>query len=87
MADIDASFMKQIFGVSKRKREPDVEHHGQADDLGAGLEVAERVRLGHPGTLGLGPHRLKSVSSDKVVQEALHSSPVQFEREHPANRI
>lgn len=32
--------------------EPYVEHHRQADDLGAGLEVAEWTRIGHAGRVG-----------------------------------
>lgn len=51
MADLDAAFMQQIFDVSKRQREPDGEHHRQADDLRACLEITKRAVSGHEKTL------------------------------------
>ena len=33
MADFDPTFMLQVFDIPQRKRKPDVEHHGQTDDL------------------------------------------------------
>jgi hypothetical protein len=41
VADIDATFMQKIFDIAKLKREPDIHHHRQADDLGGRLEVAK----------------------------------------------
>ena len=51
MANVDAAFMKQIFNVAKRKWKSDVHHHGQADDLGRCLEIAEWIMILHPKTL------------------------------------
>jgi hypothetical protein len=42
MADVDATLVQQILDIPKRKREANVHHHGQTDDLGARLEVAKR---------------------------------------------
>ena len=44
--------MQHVLDVSKRKREPYVHHDGQADDLGAGLEVAEKAVLDRRCMLG-----------------------------------
>lgn len=57
-----------ILDIAQREREPDIQHHRQADDLGAGLEPLERAGLGHGRTL-VGPlPRLKPSSSDKTAQ-------------------
>jgi hypothetical protein len=48
VADLDTSLVKQIFDIAQRQREPNLEHHRQADDLWARFEVAERGALGHP---------------------------------------
>jgi hypothetical protein len=45
-----------------------LEHHRQADDLWAGLEVAERSALGIPNAYADTP-TLKPVSSDRTVGE------------------
>jgi len=37
MADIAAALAKQVFDVSKRQRKPDVQHHRQTNDPGAGF--------------------------------------------------
>ena len=37
--DLDAALMQEILDVAQRQRVADVEHHRQADDLWAGLEV------------------------------------------------
>lgn len=58
MADLDAAFMQMVLDIAERQREPDVHHHGQANDLGRGLEVPEREALGHPARLGDRPARL-----------------------------
>ena len=52
VAYIDPAFMKEIFNVSERQREPDVHHNGPADDPWARFEVAKRRGLGHAQTLG-----------------------------------
>ena len=41
VTDINASLMQQVFNISNRKREPDIHHHCQADDLRRRLEVAK----------------------------------------------
>jgi hypothetical protein len=41
MADFNPALMKQIFHIPERKRKPNVKHHCQADDFGAGFEVPE----------------------------------------------
>ena len=43
VANIDPTFVKQVFHISQRQRKSDVHHHTKLDDLGRGLEVAERV--------------------------------------------
>jgi hypothetical protein len=48
VSDLDTSLVKQIFDIAQRQREPNLEHHRQADDLWARFEVAERGALGHP---------------------------------------
>ena len=37
--------------ATRREREPDVHHHRPADELRAGLEVPERIALGHASRL------------------------------------
>ena len=61
-SSIDATFVEQILNLSQRQGEADIHHDREADDLGAGLEIAERVF--HPETLRNSPRRLKPVSSD-----------------------
>jgi len=56
---------------SKGKSKFDMRHHGQANDLGAGFEVAKWRRFCHPQTLRNHPALLKSVSSDTAVRADL----------------
>lgn len=51
MANIDAAFMQQVFDIAERQREPNVQHHRQADDFWAALKALERIRFGHVETL------------------------------------
>lgn len=67
MAHIDATLMQQIFDVAKRKREPDVVHNRQANDLGRRLEVTEWRWFAHTQTLRARPAPIKAGSSDKTV--------------------
>jgi hypothetical protein len=67
MADIDAPFVQEILDIPERKREPDVEHHRQADHFGTGFEIAERAAYCHSATLLSCPARFNQVSSDKTV--------------------
>jgi hypothetical protein len=63
--------VQQVFHVAQRKREADVEHHGETNDLRARLEVAERrPLLGQAGGVGQPPARLKQRSSDSAHGEA-----------------
>ena len=41
MAHVDAALVGQILYIPKRKRGTNVQHHRQADDLGARLEILE----------------------------------------------
>lgn len=45
VTDIDAALVHHILDVAERRREPDVQHHREADDLRARLEIAEGERL------------------------------------------
>ena len=51
MADINATLMKKVFNIAKRKGKPDIHHHHKADDLGRGFEIPERVLVFHSGIL------------------------------------
>jgi hypothetical protein len=53
--NLAAAFVEQVFGVAKRKREADVEHHRQADDLRARLEVPEGGAFGDRAKLPAHP--------------------------------
>ena len=68
MADIDAAFVQQILDIAKGQRETNVEHHRQADNLSARLEIAEWIRFGHRKMLKIRRARLKAVSSDSAVE-------------------
>jgi hypothetical protein len=46
VADLDDTLELQALDVPQRRQEADVEHHRQADDLWAGLEVAEWAGAG-----------------------------------------
>ncbi len=59
VADLDTTLVEEVLDVSKRQREPDVEHHRQADDLRARLELVKRGAFGHPARLATRPARLK----------------------------
>ena len=51
MADVDAALVEKVFDIAQREREPDVQHHRQADDLGRRLEIAERRTFYHGRTI------------------------------------
>jgi hypothetical protein len=42
VAHIDTSLVKQFFDIPQRERKTHIQHHCQANDLGARLEVLER---------------------------------------------
>ena len=66
MADVDAAFVQQIFHISKRKWDPDIHHHRQADDLRARLEVAKWAAFCHPAKLSGCPAHLNKFCSDSA---------------------
>lgn len=61
VAYVDPSLEQQVFDVPQAQREADVHQYNQANDLGRGIEIAERARVlsgaGHgapyPATLNL----------------------------------
>ncbi len=44
MADADAALVQQILDVAQWRREPDLHHYRQADDLGGRLEITKGER-------------------------------------------
>ena len=66
MADVDAAFVQKVLHVPMRKRETDIHHDGQTDDLGARLEIAEGAVFCHPATLIAPPARLNRFGSDRA---------------------
>ncbi len=70
VADINASFVQQVFDVPERKREADIHHCGEADDLGAGLEVAKGGAFRHIRKLSFAKSTLEPSSPDGA-----HASP------------
>lgn len=72
MANVDAALVEQILDIPKRQREANVEHHRQADDLGAGLEVLKRGKFCHDRTLAGALPRLKASLSDKTRRRAYY---------------
>jgi len=66
VTDIDAALVQQILDIPKRQREPNVQHHCQADDFRAALKALEWLRFGHAETLRGGPARLNHNLSDKT---------------------
>ena len=47
VAYLDATLAQKIPDIPERQREPDLEHHCQADDLRAGREVPKGGAFGH----------------------------------------
>ena len=70
VADVDPPFALQGLDVAKRKWKANVHHHCKTNDFWARLEVAKRIRFGHPKTLQIQPARLKLVSYDSTVRGA-----------------
>jgi hypothetical protein len=66
MADVDTAFVHQVFDIPERKRKTDVEHYGEADDLGSCFKVLEWRAFCHPKRLGRCAARLKRVLSDSA---------------------
>ncbi len=72
MADLDAALMQEVLDVAQRQRVADLQHHRQADDFWAGLEVTERGALVHLFRLDDGPAGLKQSSSDSACRGCRH---------------
>jgi len=85
MADLDPALMQKIFDIPERKREPNVEHDCQADDFGAGFEIAKWTAFCHPAKLGCRPARLKPVSSDRTSWFSLTRPFYNPKRKHTNN--
>lgn len=66
VADVDPTFVQQVFDIPKRQREADIHHHGKTDNLARRLEVLEWARSGHWKTLQRPLPRLKPGLSDKT---------------------
>jgi hypothetical protein len=78
VANLDAALMKQILGFPQRKREADVQHHRQTDDLGARLEPLEGASLGHGRTLFSPLPRRKPSSSDSALARVTDNPTVRL---------
>jgi hypothetical protein len=66
VTDFDTAFVEQILYVAEREREPNVEHHRQANDLWAGFEALEGRAFRHDWTLVTTLPRLKLSLSDNA---------------------
>lgn len=47
MGDVDTALVQQVLDVLQRQRVAIIHHRRQADDLGAGLDVAEVARVAY----------------------------------------
>ncbi len=68
VADVDAALMQKIFYISQRQRKANIQHDGEADNLGAAVEVFEWVFFNHEDRLQNRPARLKPNPSDKALE-------------------
>jgi hypothetical protein len=81
VADLDATLVQNILDIPKRKRKPNIHHHGQTDDLRARLEVAKRAAFCHPQRLSAHPARLNRFCCGSAPQTliaahtAVHMAP------------
>ena len=58
MADLNATFVQEIFNITERERKPNIKHHSQADDLWARFKVPEWGVFCHTERLRDHPARL-----------------------------
>ena len=66
MADVDPALVQQILDVPERKRKPNVQHHCEADDLGAAVKALEWVCFHHEDRLRKRPALINANPSDGV---------------------
>ena len=66
MTDFDPALMQQILHFPERKREPDLQHHRKADDVGTGLEIPKWAVFCHTEKPNRRPALHNRVSSDKT---------------------
>lgn len=66
MADVDTAFLQKLLNIAQRKRKPNLQHHGQADDLGLRLELWDVGTLCHPEKRDGFPARLNLFWSDRA---------------------
>jgi len=62
--------VQKILHITAQKREPNVQHHRQADDLGACFEVPEWGVFCHSARMQSRLARLKLVLSDSTADNA-----------------
>lgn len=71
VADVDTPFVQQVLDVPQGKRIPPIHLHCQADDLGAGPEVAKQAGFGHHAKLRDRNARLKIHPSDRTARQGV----------------
>jgi len=76
VANVNATFMQQVFDISKRKWIPNIHHHGQPNDLGASLKISKWRRFCHEEKLENLTKRLNLFSSDSAVPSDATSTPL-----------
>lgn len=62
VAHVDPALVQRVLDISEREREPDIEHHGQANDFVAGSEATEKVRFGYGPRLNYRAAMLKNLN-------------------------
>lgn len=68
---LDITLMDKILGIPKQWWEPGVKVHGQADDLGGRIEVAESAAFFHRNQQAYRPASFKQGFPDRTVYSAL----------------
>ena len=65
-AHVSTTLMKQVFYITKRKWEPNIQHDCKSDDFRARFKVAKWRVFCHWAWLQISPARFKLVYSDKA---------------------
>jgi hypothetical protein len=81
MARLDAALLEQILDIAQRQRKADVKHYRQADNLRAGLEVAESGAFCHMARQ-VGRPALHNRSSSDNTLYIMQSERAQYEEYH-----